>query len=356
MSDSQTTPTEEPVDTLDAKPPPSSTTDPPQSPREVPSVNPDGTAPLAGCDAIAVLPDQQGREILYQFGDAQMNPEMESLKDEVDSILITLRSLFTNPQDPWFQNYFGTLLTQARLGLTGEKPRPAMAKRTLAMLKNEIMAQGANSLRIRYLKNLGMHVIAQALLLIVFIVIPIYTYHWHNDANIPAAAQAETQTQAKPQDETRDKAQDAGQKSDKKTTPNADKKSAKVLIDIDSRIGPFLSKEILNCCTLWIGCCIGVWLSVCMNPPVSRFESLQLMARDNLEPSIRLIFTGLLSIFLALLLNSQIIVIKLGSFDVNYFLFDFKESLIIGMFCGLGEKALSTTVSQRVSQFMEGIK
>ncbi|MEO5364440.1 MAG: hypothetical protein H7838_12560, partial [Magnetococcus sp. DMHC-8] len=198
-----------------------------------------------------------------------------------------------------FHNYFDALLSLARVGLMGASPLPALAQRSLAMLKNEVVAREAPGIRMRYLKKLGLHALLQACLSVGVVTV------LHQ------------------------------------------------LKLYDQEV--FKLPEIINCSVLWAGCMAGVWLSVGMNPPATRFESLQIIASDNMEPQVRLIFTGLLTIFVALLLNTGIVTVQFGAVSTQALLTDFKISLILGMLCGLGEKALSTTVSQRVGDWMGGL-
>ncbi|MEO5332662.1 MAG: hypothetical protein H7839_11620 [Magnetococcus sp. YQC-5] len=240
--------------------------------------------------------DRTAYEINFQILDSnKITSDMDSLREDVESTVGSLHTIFKNTSDKKFQAYFDRLLALAQVGLMGENPLPLKAQRALDSLKKEINTQEAPVIRMNYLKKLGLHAIVQSLVCVVIVwVIGFFSLHK----------------------------------------------------------GYFEGKEIMNCGVMWIGCMAGVWLSVSMSPASSNLDSLQLIARDASEPSIRLIFTGLLTIFIALLLKAGVVEIKLGGLQTATFLTDFKISLLLGMFCGLGEKALSTTVSQRVDQFI----
>ena len=257
-------------------------------------------APNTSTCGFALSADKERGEMACTMTDAtQITPEMAALKDAVETTLVTLHVLFPNPASRPFRHYFDRLLSLAQVGLTGTHPLPPLAQHSLTMLKNEIVAQEAPAIRMRYLNRLGIHALAQASISAILVMV---LHHFE-------------------------------------------------VFDKDL----FSTTEIVNCGILWIGCMAGVWLSVGMDPPATRFECLQHLASDSMEPSVRLIFTGLLAIFVALLLNTGVVTIQLGLLSTETFLSDFKISLILGMLCGLGEKALSTTVSQRVDQFMDGL-
>ncbi|MBF0440245.1 MAG: hypothetical protein HQL93_14170 [Magnetococcales bacterium] len=253
--------------------------------------------PNLGTFAFSVKADKENDKIIYEILDPKkITPDMEILKDDVEFTLVTLHTVFRDTKNKRFQYYFESLLSLAQVGLMGINPLPLKAQHALTTLKNEINIQEAPVIRMGYLKKLGLHAFGQSLLC-VFLIWFVHYFSLHK--------------------------------------------------------GFFEGREVMHCGVMWIGCMAGVWLSVGMSPPSTGLESLQLIARDSLEPSIRLLFTGLLTIFIALLLNVGVIKITFGELTTTDFLSSFKISLLLGMVCGLGEKALSTTVSQRVDQFFK---
>ncbi len=81
---------------------------------------------------------------------------------------------------------------------------------------------------------------------------------------------------------------------------------------------------------------------------------LNVLEKDRLNPSTRLIFAGLLTIVIGLLISTEAVVFEVGSLSTKWFkTTKIQIPLLIGIFCGLSEQVLSTKVAQHTSDFIE---
>jgi hypothetical protein len=105
---------------------------------------------------------------------------------------------------------------------------------------------------------------------------------------------------------------------------------------------------------LWIGAMVGCWLSFGIRNVQLTFAELGRPESDLLQPNVRLVFTGVLALTLGLIFKVGVVQIEIGELKT----LDLAKptvALVIGLFCGIAEQALSRTVGGRASQFMEQI-
>ena len=102
---------------------------------------------------------------------------------------------------------------------------------------------------------------------------------------------------------------------------------------------------------LWIGAMIGCWLSFGIRNVQLTFSNLGRPESDLLEPNVRLVFTGLLAITLGLIFKVGMVQVEMGGLKTLE-LSKPSVALIIGLFCGIAEQALSSTIGNRASQFL----
>ena len=222
--------------------------------------------------------------------DGEVIPDLQlELRDQIDSALTTIRILFAD-QHERFDEYFRPLLSLAQLGLVGKSANPSLAQRALDSLKFEIVSREGGAIKNGYMKKLG-----QASLLLglpaIFLGILIREY----------------------------------------TT------------DLDT-LGCFLF--------LWSGCMAGVWLSFGARKIQISFDELGILEQDRLSPAIRLVFAGLLTMIIGLLVATEAVVLQLGDFSTANLMTDIKVQLLIGSLCGISEQALSSKVSQHAKDFL----
>lgn len=105
---------------------------------------------------------------------------------------------------------------------------------------------------------------------------------------------------------------------------------------------------------LLIGCFIGTWLSFSIRKVALSFGELSVVENDQLDPPIRLIFVAGLTMVVGLIFSTQLAAITIGNFNTN-FLGSGTHALLIGLFCGIAEQTLSTTVGSEASDFIAAL-
>jgi predicted membrane protein len=84
------------------------------------------------------------------------------------------------------------------------------------------------------------------------------------------------------------------------------------------------------------------------------FYDLARIEEDQLDPSIRLAFTGLLTLVLALMLSTGLIAVTIGGFHANEWPKSVEDALLLGALAGLGEKALPANIMKHAGSLMMG--
>jgi hypothetical protein len=219
-----------------------------------------------------------------------------NLKAEVEAALTVLRMLFAD--DRQFETYFRPLLSLAQAGLVGQHAQPDVALGALTALKNEITAREAGKVKNRYMRTLGLRALwVGAPVLIVAVGLYLVTHNYWGG------------------------------------------KSANLSIFI-------------NFLFLWSGCMAGVWLSFGARKTILRFEDLHIPEEDRLEPVIRLIFAGLLTVIIGLFFSLRVLTINLGAITTDQINVSVKLAALIGMLGGFSEKALSSAVARQASRLI----
>ncbi len=189
--------------------------------------------------------------------DEAIPDEQLKLRDDVDSVQTTIRMLFEDHQEK-FEEYFRSLLSLAQLGLVGTSANPSLATRALSSLKQEIIAREGGRIKNQYMKELGKTSLVFGL---------------------PALL-----------------------------------------------IGVLLHQFVIDLVVLksflflWVGSMAGVWLSFGTRKIELSFEELNILEKDRLSHSIRLIFAGILTIVIGLLISTKAVTLELGGLStVSFF-------------------------------------
>jgi hypothetical protein len=101
---------------------------------------------------------------------------------------------------------------------------------------------------------------------------------------------------------------------------------------------------------LGIGASIGTWLSFSLRRPILHFDDLAVLEEDRLNPTARILFVVGLTLVVGLLLYTKLVAVKIGDIDV-----DLRMALLLGLLCGIAERALAGAVSQRASEVVERV-
>jgi len=116
-------------------------------------------------------------------------------------------------------------------------------------------------------------------------------------------------------------------------------------------------------CLLWSGAMVGCWLSFGIRHPQLTFASLAAPDTDLLLPPLRALFTGLLTLTLGLAFMTGLVSLTIGEFSTTSLtaasILDptgVVTLLLIGLFCGISEQALSATVGNQAAKILPGDK
>lgn len=224
------------------------------------------------------------------------------LKDEIEQSLIVLRAIYL-PTDPRFDEYFQAFLSAAQGGLVGDNAHPNVALRSIRALKEEISSREGGAIKNRYVKSLLREAAIFGAIGYILSVLFLNGMTIYGTILIPA------------------------------------------------------STSISAFCLLWLGCMAGVWVSYGVRNPTVEYNSLHMPERDRLEPRIRLIFTGTLTMIFGLMVALKVIVVQIGGVQgpsSDQFLSNWMMAVFLGAICGLSEMALPTTMLSKATTLLGG--
>lgn len=236
------------------------------------------------------------------------SPEKEELFVEIGSSITVIGTVCAQMKeraktveergvaDRLLDSYIRKLFGIARLGLEGPFPKPA--KLALNELRNEFVVREAGRIKNTYVRTLGTASVTVAVPLIfayVLIVKAAPSWAWWYDHRMFLVAAA--------------------------------------------------------------GAAIGTWLSFAVRRVKLAFADLAILEEDLLDPLVRVIFVVGLTTVACLLFWTGVMNIEIGSLKTNAAAFGRSGSiaLLIGVFCGLSERALATAISGRAAAFVKGI-
>ncbi len=255
---------------------------------------------------VAANPSADPRDLLFLVVADGVPSDQMALKGEIEDVLATLWSIFPEDgsvQDPnknklqrRFQQYQFKLLSLAKVGLEGQPAQPAVASQALSTLQAEVMAREGARVKNGYMKRLGCWAAVFALVA-TLVYVPL---RWD-----PAAT------------------------------------------DVLHRYR--------NLLVLWCGCMVGTWISFGARRVILVFTDLGRLEADMVEPGIRLIFTGLMTMAIGFIFICQMVNVSIGALQTEMLLNSGSRALLIGMFCGLSEQALPGTLTKRAAQLLNEI-
>jgi len=241
-----------------------------------------------------VSPILDNKDILFELSpaaDKDIPIEQQNLLFDVQEALEIIRTVY-KVDNRLFANYFDQLLKLSQVGLVGENAQPQMAKRALEQLKTEVTNREGGKVKNKYLKELGYKAMLFGLPTLIIGVILNYL-HCKN-------------------------------------------------IDFDCLNCVYFA----NLLILWAGTMIGVWLSFAIT-------NLTIIEKDRLEPSLRLLFTGILALSFGLLFLKKAIVINLGDLSSLQIATDPISSYLLGVILGLNEKIIGNTLTKKTAKLFE---
>jgi hypothetical protein len=107
---------------------------------------------------------------------------------------------------------------------------------------------------------------------------------------------------------------------------------------------------------LWIGCFLGVWLSYGIRTAVFTLKDLTSTDSDRLLPHLRLAFAGACTMVLGLLFALGVVDIRIAGYPITAITKEPALAFLVGVFCGISELTLPSTIASRASAFVAEIK
>lgn len=188
-----------------------------------------------------------------------------------------------------FEQYFDQALSLSQAGLVGDAASPDAALSTLWQLQDQVVANEAGRIKNEYMKKLGKSAL---------------------ELGVPVSLLA-------------------------------------------TCLYYFTDWELVTFLFLWCGSLVGTWISFGTRKNILKFADLNILEEDRLDPSIRLIFAGLLTLIVGLFLTTHAFIIKVGQMTTEQIGSDLKVALLIGVLCGISEKVLPSKISQKASQLIK---
>ena len=220
-------------------------------------------------------------------------PEIQlQFVDEVHRTLTVIWALF--PQnDSKFLNYYNHLLGLSKFAVEGDRAEPKHGLMALATYQADIVAREGGRIKNNYMKKLGLYAFGLCLPSILIYLLFLYQ--------------------------------------------------------------KYVPINLLTVCffALWGGCMAGVWLSFGARKTTLKFENLHILEEDLLEPVIRLFFAGFLTLTLGLLFYNEVVSVTLGKMVTTNISKEINVALLIGVFCGISEQALSTTITEQAAKLLK---
>jgi len=98
---------------------------------------------------------------------------------------------------------------------------------------------------------------------------------------------------------------------------------------------------------------LGVWLSFGARKTVLRFEDLNILEEDRLEPNMRLLFAGFITLIFSLLFYTEAITIEIGNISSKSISDNTIISIIFGTFLGLSEQVLGKKITKKAASIFD---
>jgi hypothetical protein len=218
--------------------------------------------------------------------------DQRDLKNEAERALTIVKALYRRPEDERkLREAVAKLVALSQVGLVGPDPSPAVARDALRALEGDIVEREAGPIKNQYMRKLG----AWACL---FGAAGLVTY----------------------------------------------------LVCDHFPWVPF--EEIYryrNVSLVWVGSMVGAWASFASRKVTLSFSDLVALEEDRIEPALRLVFTGVLTVILALVFVTGVADVEIGAFKASSLVLSGTVALLLGAFAGLAEKALPSAVMSRAN-------
>lgn len=106
-------------------------------------------------------------------------------------------------------------------------------------------------------------------------------------------------------------------------------------------------------CIIWAGSMIGLWISFGVRKMEFSLDDFEKIEKDQMTPIIRVVFVGISSLILALMMNTGMLRVIIGDFDSVLISKNYECSLLIGIFSGLAETSLSKNLYNKAMELIK---
>lgn len=234
-------------------------------------------------------------DIDFQVARPGCPADQRLIKQEIERDLSTMNALYAAPKDERkASEAFQKLLAIARVGLVGGKADPAIAGDALRAFEADIVAREAGPVKNAYMRKLGI---------------------WA--AGFGAAGLA-----------------------------------GFFFCDLFPRLPFDQVTAYKHFFVLWAGCMLGTWASFASRRVTLGFHDLVALEDDRVEPALRLVFAGSLTVILGLVFSSGMADIEVGSFSASQLKTSGAIAFLTGAFAGISEKALPSAILTRASSII----
>lgn len=254
----------------------------------------------AGAYVIKYILDSTNRAVGIDFkiklGVTQVPADQTALVMDIERVITTLNALFPNGGQR-FDLYMEDVFSLSNVGLVGECALTQSAARALESLKETVLTNEAGRVKNNHLLNLGKWALAfasAAVLLGLFA-------HW---------------------------------------------------LAIIGRQPEVRFALLGQFCYAWAAAMAGTWVSFGWRKAAFTFEDLGKPEADYLWSSIRLIFTGLQTVIIGLLLVLGIVNISFGQITTAAFAHSVEMALLVGLLCGFSEQTLPSIIAKQATKLL----
>lgn len=235
--------------------------------------------------------------------------EQVELLSEIEKLLRVVQRLYRTgprPRPEAFRIYYVKLFYLAQLGLEGPNAVPDIARSALAVTAMDLVDDEAGDIKNGYLKRLGLHAV---ILSVPFLALYCVALAWR----------AEWLT------------------------------SAFALLRIDRSL-------LAGFCMLWVGCFHGIWLSYGIRKAKIGIADLTAREEDRMQPQVRLLFAGLLTFAIGLMVASGVIDIEIGNISLSRIIDTPMFAYLAGMLFGIAELALPASIGNKANTVAATLK
>ncbi|MBW6528696.1 hypothetical protein KZ813_17780 [Sphingomonas sp. RHCKR7] len=238
-------------------------------------------------------------DINFRVHDNRAPLEQRVLKNDVERVLSVIKRLYHAPADrSKFDEAFSKLLALAQVGLVGRNASPAIAADALRSLEADVTAREAGPVKNQYMRTLGLWALALAGCACVALGL-VQALGWYFKDFAASAT--------------------------------------------------YVYKNLF---LVWAGCMAGTWASFATRKVTLSFSDLVMLEEDKIDPPLRLVFTGVLTVVLALTFSTGIANIQVGHFQASAILSSGSVAFLVGCFAGLAEKALPSAILSRADSIV----